>query len=498
MKREDWTENEIKIADLIYSNKGELDVLVLEMVKKFDEFPKNLKPLLIYVMMFSEKREIRESYFRFLKRDFESLFVEKISEYIYGNYDNFQTKIVDLFFKNEVKSELYFTDFKRTKYFAPNIYIANISKNHPGRKEVFQHFIDTSKNESSYRILINGLSKEEAEIYLLKSEISFKETNFASIINFNLDDLPTPFYNWKIFNLNIENCIADNIFYNIFKFSSLHNLSISATSFSKIPSDWTSLTYLRRLSFLRLNYTFESLDFLNQLPGLERLNLYSGPKLLNPYLLITNKKLPITSALYFHDLTNFKNHSNQITKVNAKELLKIGYQLGSSILSQEEQIKNLPIIIQLVQSKQLPELPVYDLLALLNINYSKLKAACLNDLSKIAESNDGISKITSESKLVISGNISMKKGEVKRLFEKIGGKVIKTVSTEVTHVLVGKNPKNYKEFEDLNFDIITESQLNRLSDEAEPKYIQEALISGNNELVEKISDFLYSCIFHCN
>lgn len=290
----------------------------------------------------------------------------------------------------------------------------------------------------------------------------------------------------------------------VFNLPQLKVLIINKTKIPQIPNNWQNNTTLETLDLRNNGIQIKDLSFANQLPKLKTLNL-EGNTLLDPYALISTKKIPLTDQQRL--LTNVRYHAHTQRNRRQKEpsFLDFCAALGRTTLSMSDKKWFFDLIANYSYLAQAPALDFPQFLKGLNINFKPLRTllerklirdVLIQHLSDTAIFQNPFAfdpppKLKKGDCLLLAGKMILPKTEMKEIAENLGLKTTFRLSQEVTHVVLGQDAENWKEdSKATNFQIITESSLRSYFTKNAPKYLEEDEQSGDLSMVKNVMELL--------
>ncbi|MFK7808741.1 MAG: BRCT domain-containing protein [Saprospiraceae bacterium] len=366
---------------------------------------------------------------------------------------------------------------------------------HTERENIFQRFL-TQYHSNANNIIIPGLQVKEMSTYLKP----FTKTKNPRYLNrrIYIYDVKSNDVSELLFKVPCQTLIVDHQFTKpffpeyIFRMTDVKNLQIHINENTILPKDWSNLTELRELTFRGEGYVFHDFDFINSLPKLTGLYIHNH-KIASPSVLLRKKKVPIESYIKFVSYEGYNSESKKDTiELPQNQMLSIATALAKSVLTFEEQEYYLKKILALPAIKKMGPLPVNELIALMNVSFAALRNVVQNQLHDYSMKQKGVESFNSKSTLYIAGTPSRKKTEIKQKLKTIGIKIVDKPEKGFTHLLVGKNPKDYKSLQEHDFEIISEQELNELFKTDAPGYLEEAAQSGNVQINDNVLQFLYN------
>lgn len=485
-------EEEQNLAQLIYSNNPTNDLLVLELLRSREESIQHLLPQLTCVYMTSKDAEVRKKYAAFLgklispkqiihtEEKFNSPRFWMDSFYVIRNYEK------------EFAAGVFYTYFKRVGGCVKEF--LQVGQGHPQRKEVFEYFLQEEQKSRYGSIDIHGWSKEEMFTYFNHPKLDFSSRYRINLNDISIADLPSDLSMLYPVHLNISKCVSDGFPMEVFNFKGISDLTITKMPFSKMPNDWSSFNNLENLSFNNNEYCFENFDFLDSLSKLKNLRIGTNT-IARPNVLLRKKRIPLSdySTLKFREAGLFiEEGSNGYFKLPLNQLLSISTALGKSVLTEAEKEYFFYAISTQKSFKNLPDFALFQYAALLNVSNVKFRNVIQTRLAQLAEKGKGIEMLSNKSLLWIVGTPNMKKLELNQKLKDLHIDYTYKKTPAITHVVLGKHPKEYRLLENINAALITESQLFNLFSREQPKYIQEAVQQGDETIAGNVSSLIFS------
>ena len=251
---------------------------------------------------------------------------------------------------------------------------------------------------------------------------------------------------------------------------------------------------LESLNFDKNNFCFDNFDFLGTLPKIKNINIGSN-MVESPKLLLGKRKIPFgkNSRIQFKNNGLFEGDiRGNVFNMPLQEALRIGSALGKSSLTQTEKKYFFYAIATQADLKKLPQFALHEYAALLNVAHTNLRNLVNARIAELAEKEIEVKSLNENSVLWVVGTPSMKKLELNKKLKSLNINFTYKKTPEVTHIVIGKNPKEYKTLENIKAELITESQLYNLFTQEQPKYIQEAVQQGDETMSENVSALISS------
>lgn len=313
-------------------------------------------------------------------------------------------------------------------------------------------------------------SKKENEYYRMEFDGTF--LNKPNIEEFNL----------KTHTLILRNCHPDTI-------ESLQDIK----EVKRIEIDYTddiskNLSYFPNVTELVLfNKGIGIIDNFNFTKPLNLKELSLIDLFVKDYkAILTNKVLPIPYGIKF---------ANNLKKLTPKSL-KLSAAFGKSILTEEEKLRYFTAIALEAESKKKYKIDIspfnyglHEISALMNVNQNELRGQLQSRLDELSETKQPDAK----SKIYIAGTTTRKKTEIKEKLQEIGLQVVNKIDDKITHVIIGKNPKNYQQIQQIKgVKILSEQRVNKFITDNNEGFLEEAAKIDNNEIVDNTLSLLLS------
>ncbi len=471
-----------RIRELLWSNDPINDKLVLEIVK-YNEMYDELIPDFIAVVLIKSKHEVQNEFYAFLRKhvaDENKEVFQMISSSKFRRRDPLSS-VLDKYAKHAFNQILY-TGFRRGIYKLEE-YLMMEDGTSSYRKEVFERYFRKVLQNPNQNLEFPGLTKEEMKIMLNHPEFQKKDPKRITIHGNKIVEIPKEVFAFQ----NITTWYFHNVSLNQFPKELLHHkasrhIYFLNVPFQTIPSDWSNLDKLEILSLQSSKLHFKDLTFINTLPNLKEVVL-KGNYLENLYLLMTPRKLPIS---------NWKEVQEQICYPFNQFLSFSSALYRCSSLQQIDKFYFFDLVKDCSALKEIPELSVNEILKALCINFPPLRELCLHRLHKITQQQNGLESLGKSANLMILGNTSMTKTEIRKKLKGLGIGYSTSLSDKVTHLLIGKNPKMEKYDASGDFQLITETQLQTYFSETQPQFLEKAAAEGENQMQENLLGFLRS------
>ncbi len=491
MQRDNWTSEENKIANLLYINEPINDRLVLEILKNYKGSLKNLLPLITSLVINHIDLELRKEYLIFFGTQIRGDLYVHLKQKVNSGYHSISYSYLKTVLSDQEIAEIYYTHFKRTNR-SLELFLKIDRWNHPGRKEVFDAFINSKIKGHTHTLDISLFSTEELNYYLNHPQINLANCNLLNLENQIIENLPEEIFNIPFSRIWIRNCKAVGFHDFIFRFPSIKNLRIVETKVTPIPEDWSKMQNLEDLTFNSTWHVFDNFRFTETLPNLKNLTILED-LIDNPNVLLTPKKVPLSTTPLFknHGIYQLNNGRN-VFQLPLQEVLSLGTAIAKSNLNKTKKEHYFHMLTNLKNLNDIPKLEIHELVAISTIPITKLKNVCTNRFNELAQSKKGINSINKESLVWILGTPSVTKTELAKQIKELVFKSTTKFTPEVTHVIIGKNPKEYEKLEGLDFELITENQIGKLVNLEKPKFIQQAAQSGDDSISEKVVAMLLS------
>lgn len=477
-----------QIRTLIWSNDSPNDMLALEIVKN-QAFCPELLPDLLVIALTQADDDIKQAYQAYLKPHISPAANKAIVDRIGTRYNSYYSPLQILKKENTLSiTQGLFTIFKRT---GTNIneFLIEDDGSSPYRKEVFESFLIHEGNRFSYQrashsynINLPGLTTEEISRFL-------RSHNYSGFANLGIQltapkatQVPDDIFAFtKLKRLGFLNMPLTSFPERLFELKELISLGFQNVPLGKLPSDLSAFKKLEAISFRQCDVLVDDLSVFYPLKRLKSIDL-NGNQLANHYLLMTPKALK---------LGRWYDVERQIRFPFDKFIL-FASALERSSLSQKDKLECFDKVKACANLNELPESSMTELLQYLSINYNPLRELCLQRLQIIMDEQKGIASLKKGANLLIVGNTNMTKTEIRNKLKEAGIQYSTTLSKEVTHILLGKNPKFETVEEVQEFKLINENQLQSFFSKIQPQYLEQASGSGETEVQTNLLKFLRS------
>lgn len=269
---------------------------------------------------------------------------------------------------------------------------------------------------------------------------------------------------------------------NILKISSLHTLQLQDNHITTLDADWSALKGLKNLSLSHNNANISSLNFINDLPKLENVNL-NGNKLANRYVFINKKKIPLG---YAGDM--FGN-----AKATQKEILAFGAALGKLTYNKETLHGFFDHFWNTGELLSYCTVSDERICQALNIAYPPLKVQLHTYFEEeYLRKFNGLDSVDSDSSVYVEGKTIQPLNKIKETLQSLNIKYAAKLTENVTHIVVGKNPELAEAFNRDKYLYISESDIFDLAEKHSPKFLNEQVSQGNADILTSVSSFLLS------
>ncbi len=484
---------ERKILELIYSGPGPNDALVLEMLKNSDFNPRFTGPLMTIALTTKSETLAREI-IEYLTPHTRDQQLRKIKESV--KRGNFQVHeyYLQTDFERPLAVDILYTDFRRsgTSFFE---FLKVDDGTHPDRTTVFQTFMEAFSNRNGY-VTIPVLRPDELEVYLKKVFENYPSRPFRDLIIHSPQTTRLPDYVFArqfkrvVVNAGLTKAAFPDF---ILKFKGVENMQLDINDTMEIPADWSSLDKLRELRINGKGKIFDDLSFIHSLPKLK--SLFLGDHYINsPYQLIAKKQIPILSRPKFATHTGYEDRSNdyKLFALPLERVLSIGAALGKSKIEQSEKERYFRMITKVKKLKDLPAFSINDLLTLMNVSHIDLRTILQKQIQEISSRENNIESLGIDAQLYIAGTPGRKKTEIKEKMGILKIPLATKFSNQVTHVVIGKNPRDYEVLKDGHFKIISESDLYERFKSDAPGFIEAAVDAGKLDVSNNLLPLLES------
>ena len=484
---------EEKILELIYSGPGPNDALVLEMLKN-NPFNRRFLGPLMTIALTTKSETLAGEVIEYLTPHTLDQQIRKIKESVKRNNHKVHEYYLQNDFEQSLVSNILHTDFRRSG----NSYFEFLKVDdglHPDRKRIFNAFLEVFSNRNGY-LTIPRLMPEELTVYLEKVFANYPSRRFHDLIIHSpgTTQLPDYFFarSFRRVVLNAGQVQAPFPDY-IFKLQGVENLQMFIEANMEVPADWSKLNKLRELRINGKGKIFDDLSFIHSLPKLK--SLFMSEHYINsPYQLISKKQIPILSRPKFATRTGYEDRSNdyKLFALPLESVLSIGAALGKSKIEQTDKERYFRIITKVKKLKDLPDFSINDLLTLMNVSHIDLRTVLQKQLQEISSREKNIKSLGTKSQLYLAGTPGRKKTEIKEKLEILKVPLATKFSDQVTHVVIGKNPRKYEELKDKKFKIISESDLYERFKSDAPGFIEAAVDSGELDINNNLLPLLES------
>jgi Leucine-rich repeat (LRR) protein len=354
--------------------------------------------------------------------------------------------------------------------------------------DAFTTFL-TLKNCSAFTISkmvepnskIRILRLENCEVTTLPSFIGkCRGLNQFSLINCPISTLPDGLAEKKqMYEIRLSHCRFNEIPPVIFKtpieFFSLYNNQVPLNAF---PKDWSGLKKLIRLDLSNNNHTFTDLDFLDDLPKLTSLDI-NGNTLKNRYSLLRKKKLPLEKQSY----SIFKNC--KYTK--RKEIVAACRALANAPITEADQRYFLDEIWKIKRMSDFPNPSNELLLKGLCVAWTPMNTYFKEILAtRIKEHNQQQLTFSADSVVCTIGKLTLKKAELRTQIEDLNATYTPKFSSKVTHVILGKHPKQFDLFDYKDLHICTEQQFQSYVAKQNPSFLEDSTEGEENLMIQNL------------
>ncbi len=290
-----------------------------------------------------------------------------------------------------------------------------------------------------------------------------RHMQYMILINMELPEIPSYFSRFsRLTNVNINNCKSDDLRLDpLMGNGGLYYLSVTGSGVKKLPDDWSGL---KSLVTCNLNnnkkLVIDDFSFIDDLPALRNLSL-SGADF-EKYALMTNKKIPT------YDLKMGRNG-----KAN-HSFLAFSSALKRSTLDEADKKILFDMVWDNNGFSKLPEMDLILLIKAYNVNNDDFKKVIEGKLRNIILGDKGLETFGKSSVLYVAGTTRLKKTEIKNKLEDLGISYSPRFSSKITHILIGRNPKNFNIFQGEKIPkLINENQLQTYFSKHDPQFLEE-------------------------
>jgi len=485
-------DTEKKILKLIHSGQQTNDALAFELLKN-QPYNTRFVGALIAVALTTEV-ELGKVILAYVKRDLSELAIQKLEDLLTKNIRQAPLTYLQETIDRSLLVDVAYTDFKRNRT-SPSEFLILDDGSHPERKDFFQIFIN-NLTHPLHNLFIPGLTKGEIDELATAIIAETPHPHFyrLTVKHAKTDYFSDQFFYRKFDTVYIETNKDQATFpAYIFKLSQVNNLDLEINVKMNIPKDWSALKQLKQLRLNGKGAILKDLSFLQSLPKLKSFFM-GGHFIEHPNLLIAKKQIPILSRPKFANLEGYEDRENlyRTFLLPLETVLSIGAALGKSKLEQEEKERYFKAITNVKRLKLLPEFSTDDLLALMNVSHIDLRLVLQKQLQVKSERQKSADTLTVQSLLYVAGTPGRKKTEVKVKLKTLRIPHTTDFSEQVTHVLIGKNPRDYQTLQGHDFKIISENELYEIFKNDAPGFLEAAVDKGNIDVDNNIIPLLYS------
>jgi len=186
------------------------------------------------------------------------------------------------------------------------------------------------------------------------------------------------------------------------------------------------------------------------------------------------------------------DHYSETFKLKGNKGFKLGGALGKSILAPATQVYFFKKLTALDKFKNLEKLPLNELIALMNVNLTELRNVVQSQLDNLCKKQNGIATLNVKSLLYIAGTPSRTKKEIKKKLKELNIPYTDKPSDDLTHLIICKNPKRYKELVNRDLQLISEQSLYQLFKSNAPDFIEAAVSKGDDSISTNILQLINS------
>ena len=484
-----------KIFSLIYSNSLPNDKIAFEIIKNLDSYNVFFPPLIIMSLM-SKDQIFAQNILSFIESNLTTKQKGFIQYKINNPSDNQNIHLPSFRrdFPNQLCANIFFTYFKRTGEGLRDFLCAD-DGSHSKRENIFDlHLKESNSRFNSLRI--SGLLPKEIGIYA--QHFFTKNTNpvyeTLHLEDLKSNEIPAIIFTKKYKSVLIFENNHPTIFPSyIFQLSTLKSLNFVLSPEMELPDDWSSLSEIEEIHFRGQGFIFKNFNFIDPLPKLRNITL--GQHFLsNPKILLRKKAIPITGKIQFISREGYAKGTTyqQAFLLNQKKALSLAASLGKSILSLEEQEYYFKKLTGVRQFKKLEKLPFHELIALMNVNFAELRNVVQTQLDDLCKTQNGTATLNVKSLLHIAGTPSRSKTEIKKKLKELNIPFTDKPTDNLTHLIICKNPKLYKELTNSDLQLISEQALYQLFKTEIPKFIEAAVSQGDDSISSNILQFINS------
>lgn len=305
-------------------------------------------------------------------------------------------------------------------------------------------------------------------------------------------------------SISVAACPIAHFPMSVFNLKKLIELHLEQTQIRTLPETWGKLPLLRQLNLNHNQLHFADFDFISAFPKLKTLTL-EGNTIASPYILMTNKRLPLTSQIKFLAKIKYANVGNhRYGRKRGPDFLDFAAALGRSKLNFIDKKWFFDLVAGIAHIQELPQLDLSQFLKGLNINFKPLRLllekkliqkVLLQHLSTLdIFQNPLVFELPAQLKkgdcLYITGQTTLAKSDIKAQAEELELTVLSRYSDAVTHVVLGRNSDDWEADEKGDFTMITERALRAYFSKVAPKYLEAAEQAGEKEMVQNVIQLL--------
>jgi hypothetical protein len=214
----------------------------------------------------------------------------------------------------------------------------------------------------------------------------------------------------------------------------------------------------------------------------------------SPDILLRKKIVPLSRHVNFLSSEGYElnNHYSATFKLEEHKGFKLAGALGKSILSPGTQVYFFKKLTALEKLKDLEKLPLNELIALMNVGFTELRNIVQTQLDQLSEQQKGISTLNVKSLLYLAGSPSRNKTEIKKKLKELNIPFTDKPADNLTHLIICKNPKLYKQLISRDLQLISEQALYQMFKTDAPDFIEAAVSKGDDSISKNILQLIYS------
>ena len=491
------TEEEQKVLELLYSGTMPNDLLAFEIIKNSAKIQPYLGALVCVAMM-TEDQSLANNILTYLQPSLSQRQIELIKYCIQRiGYKSILLGNNNPGFLLFDAVHIYYANFRRTGSSIVD-FLSLDDGTHPDRASVFKVWMKSQLERIRREVFIPGLLAEELEEYIRDVFPQIQNSRYLNlrlrVTGLKSECIPDVILTHPYRTVYINSHPSQQTFPNyIFKLIETESLALDLFPNWEIPKNWSAMKKLSEINFSGMGHVFNDFDFIDTLPKLRKLGI-PGHEIQSPNVLLRKKAVPLTSHPNFKDRAGYTIGVayNQPFVLPNKEMLSIAGALGKSILSQAEKEYFFKKITGVKRLKDLKFTDRDELIALMNVSHTRLRSVVQAKLNELCNQSVGTPSLNEKSLLYIAGKPERSKTEIKKKLKELHISLASKPTELITHLVVCKSPKEYKELKDKNLVLVSEQALYQIFSEDAPGFIEEAVISGDTGVSDNIQQLIYS------